>query len=57
MTSHDITCIVLALLCAILGLFDYFRAQPTSPPAREPLFWPLFGILVVEICRMWGGGR
>ena len=52
--TQSILCIVFAILCVILGLFDYFRAQPTNPPARESLFWPLLGILVIEICRMWG---
>ena len=51
---NSILCIVLTLLCALLGLFDYFRAHPTNPPAREPLFWPLLGILVVHVCQMWG---
>lgn len=49
---NGMICIVIAILCGLLGLFDYFRTPPTNPPGREPLFWPLLGILVVEICRM-----
>jgi hypothetical protein len=55
--TGSILCIVLALLCVLLGLFDYFRAAPATLPDRGPLFWPLLGILIIEICRMWGGGR
>ena len=47
-------CLVAAILCILLGLFDYFRTPPTSPPARDPLFWPLLGILIIETCRLWG---
>jgi len=53
---QPILCLVMVLLCAILGAFDYFRANPVSPPSREPLFWPVMGILIIEICRMWSGG-
>lgn len=47
--------LVVAILCVLLGLVDYFRAHPITPPAREPLFWPVMGILVVEISRLFGG--
>jgi hypothetical protein len=54
MSTQSIFCIVLGCLCVLLGLFDYFRTPPTSPPAKEPLFWPLLGILILEVCRMFG---
>lgn len=54
MSTQSIFCIVLAVLCVLLSLFEYFRTPPANPPSREPLFWPLLGILIVEVCRMWG---
>jgi hypothetical protein len=54
MTTQSIFCIVLACLCILLALFDYFRTPPANPPGREPLFWPLLGILIIETCRMFG---
>jgi hypothetical protein len=54
MTTQSIFCIVLACLCVLLALFDYFRTPPANPPSREPLFWPLLGILIIEVCRMFG---
>ncbi len=54
MSTQSIFCIVLACLCILLGLFDYFRTPPSSPPSREALFWPLLGLLVIETCRMFG---
>jgi hypothetical protein len=53
MSTQSIFCIVLAVLCVLLSLFEYFRTPPTAPPSREPLFWPLLGILIIEVCRMW----
>jgi hypothetical protein len=46
---NPIMCLVLALLCAFIGLFEYFR--PTA--SREPLFWPVLGILIIEVCKSW----
>jgi len=50
----NLFCIVLALLCVLIGLFEYLR--PRVPPANccTAIFWPLLGLLIVEICRMLG---
>lgn len=50
-----ILCIVLALLCAFIGLFEYYRPRVNPPTCA--LFWPLLGLLIVEICKMFGGAR
>lgn len=54
MSTQGLFCMVLAVLCVLLALFEYFRTPPTNPPSREPLFWPLLGILIIQVCRMWG---
>ena len=41
-------CLVFVLLCLFGGLIEYFR----SPGVREPIFWPLLGLLILELCRL-----
>lgn len=51
-----VMCIVLALCCVIIGLVEYFR--PRNPPGcNGPVFWPVLGILILEICKMFPGGK
>ncbi len=53
-----IMCIVLALVCVIVGLIEYFRPRPNPPGGCcSPIFWPLLGILILEICKMFPGGK
>ncbi len=52
-----IMCIVLALCCVIIGLIEYFRPRPNPGGCYAPIFWPLLGILILEICKMFPGGK
>jgi len=42
-------CLVFVLLCLFAGLIEYFRPPG---PVREPIFWPLLGLLILELCRL-----
>jgi hypothetical protein len=52
--SNPILCIVLAILCGLIGVFEYVRPRtvPSQPYWFGPVFWPVLGILVIEICRI-----
>jgi hypothetical protein len=51
--NGSILCIVLAILCGLIGIFEYVRPRVTpSPYWFGPVFWPALGILIIEICRM-----
>jgi hypothetical protein len=53
--SSPILCIVLAILCALIGIFEYVRPRGAPQPYWfGPVFWPVLGLLVIEICRMGG---
>jgi len=50
---NGIFCIVLAILCALIGIFEYVRPRVTAQPYWfVPVFWPVLGLLIIEICRM-----
>lgn len=55
MSPLMVAALVFGLLCILLGLFDRLRAIPPDQPCG-PLFWPLLGMLIIEVCRVWGGG-
>jgi len=52
--NSPIVCIVLAILFGLIGIFEYVRPRPVPSPWPGPVFWPVLGILVVEICKMGG---
>ncbi len=52
-----VMCIVLALCCVFVGLIEYFRPRGPNIAYCTPVFWPLLGILIIEICKMFPGGK
>lgn len=47
MSTVTITCIVLALLFAVLGLIDHFQTGPTER-SRNPVFW---AVMILAVCE------